>query len=52
MSVCTHTGVEYRVAGWQLRLRWWLLARLWSWGKGFEEFGAASPELANPLWRR
>ncbi len=43
---------EYVRAPWHLRLRWWLVARLWSWGRDMEEIGAESPDLANPLWRR
>jgi hypothetical protein len=43
---------EYNLAPWHVKLCWWLEARLWWWGKSFEEHGAASPEQAHPFWRK
>jgi hypothetical protein len=41
--------IEYVRAPWRLRLRWWLVARLWCWSQSFEGISA---DLLNPLWRR
>jgi len=43
---------EYVRAPWYLRLQWWFVARIWDFGRSFEEVGADSPDLVNPLWRR
>jgi hypothetical protein len=43
---------EYTLAPWHLRVRWWLLARLYDWFTTYEETGAESSEQVNPLWRK
>ncbi len=44
--------IEYVIAPWHLRLRWWLEARLWCLGQGFGACEGGTPEQSNPLWRR
>lgn len=44
--------IEYSLAPWHLRLRWWVLARFYCWCKSFEQVGAEAPEHVNPLWKR
>jgi hypothetical protein len=46
------TEIEYVRAPWHLRLRWWLAARMWRFGRALSAISADAPELANPLWRR
>ncbi len=43
--------VEYTLAPWYLRLRWWCATRFWCWCQSFEALGVESPQQANPLWR-
>lgn len=51
MRLRTRMRVEYTLAPWHLRLRWWMAEVLWGWGKSFEDMGAQSADQANPWWR-
>lgn len=44
--------VEYCIAPWYLRMRWWIAGRLWCWSRSFEFLALECPEQANPWWRR
>ncbi len=44
--------IEYVLAPWHLKVRWWLEERFWLWCQIFAQEGAESPEQANPFWWR
>lgn len=44
--------IDYVLAPWYMRLRFWLAERYWRWCRSFEQDGVEAPEQVNPLWRR
>lgn len=46
------TEIEYRLAPWHLRLRWWAMAGFWRMADLFAPLVDESPEQQNALWHR
>lgn len=45
-------SIEYVLAPWHLRARWWVEAQAWRFWQLFWIEEPSSPDQINPLWRR